>query len=65
VKAWHGRLLLATLKKADLVSVDSYCHDLLLVLRSHDVGLVIDQEICTSYSEDHIELESDQNFINF
>jgi hypothetical protein len=46
------------------MSVDSYHHDLLLVLRSHDVGLVMDREICTSYGEDQIELESDQNFIH-
>jgi hypothetical protein len=31
---------LATLKKPDFVLVDSYRHNLLLVLRSHDVGLV-------------------------
>jgi hypothetical protein len=43
---------LATLKKPDLVSVGSYRQDLLLVLCSHDVGLVMDREICTNYGED-------------
>jgi hypothetical protein len=56
---------LATLKKPDLVSVDSYHHDLYLVLHNHDVSLVMDREICISYGENQIKLESEQNFIYF